>query len=106
MQNMVFLTCILHSSKVIEEKTFGSRLDPPPPLDTGRVKIFGFSPLGLCLMEFEHHETSRQEYGTNKSPNVVEYTCLGILLATFNYRARGTCDPSTLNYSLNGAANA
>ena len=34
------------------------------------------------------------------------YTCLTILLATFNYRARGTCGPRTLNYSLNGAANA
>ena len=30
----------------------------------------------------------------------------GILLVTFNYRGRGTCGPSTLNYSLNGAANA
>ena len=30
---------------------------------------------------------------------------LSILLVTFNYRARGTCGPSTLNYSLNGAAN-
>ena len=34
------------------------------------------------------------------------YTWFSILLVTFNYRARGTCDPSTLNYSLNGAANA
>ena len=33
-------------------------------------------------------------------------TCLSILLATFNYRARGTCGPSTLNYPLNRAANA
>ena len=29
------------------------------------------------------------------------YTCLSILLATFNCRARGTCGPSTLNYSIN-----
>ena len=29
------------------------------------------------------------------------YTCLSILLATLNYRARGTFGPSTLNYSLN-----
>ena len=28
------------------------------------------------------------------------------LLATFNYRARGTFGPSTLNYLLNGVANA
>ena len=34
------------------------------------------------------------------------YTCLSILLATFNYRARATFGPSTLNYSLNGVANA
>ena len=34
------------------------------------------------------------------------YTCLSILLATSNYRARGTCSPSTPNYLLNGAANA
>ena len=33
------------------------------------------------------------------------YTCLSILMASFNYRARATFDPSTLNYSLNGAAN-
>ena len=32
------------------------------------------------------------------------YTCLIILLVTSNYR--GTCGPSTINYSLNGAANA
>ena len=35
-----------------------------------------------------------------------QYTCLSILLATFNYRACGTFGPSMLNYSLNGAANA
>ena len=34
------------------------------------------------------------------------YPCLSILLATSNYRARGTFGPSMLNYSLNGAANA
>ena len=34
------------------------------------------------------------------------YTCLSILLAIFNYRARGTCGPNTLNYPLNGEANA
>ena len=34
------------------------------------------------------------------------YTWLSILLATFNYRARGTYGPSTLNYSVNGAVNA
>ena len=34
-----------------------------------------------------------------------KYTCLSILLATLNYRARATFGPSTLNYSLNGAAN-
>ena len=37
---------------------------------------------------------------------IIGYTCLSILLATFNYRARGTCSPSMLNYSLNGAASA
>ena len=26
-------------------------------------------------------------------------------IATFSYRVRGTCGPSTRNYSLNGAAN-
>ena len=36
----------------------------------------------------------------------IQYTCLSILLATFNYRARGTCGPNTFNYSLNEAANA
>ena len=36
----------------------------------------------------------------------MSYTCLSILLVTSNYRARGTCGPSTLNYSSNGAANA
>ena len=36
----------------------------------------------------------------------LSYPCPSILLATFNYRARGTCAPCTLNYSLNGAANA
>ena len=30
------------------------------------------------------------------------YTFLSILPATFNYRARGTFGPSTLNYLLNG----
>ena len=34
------------------------------------------------------------------------YTCLSILLGTFNYRAGATFGPSTLNYSLNGAVNA
>ena len=34
------------------------------------------------------------------------YTCVSIFLATSNYRARGTCGSSTLNYSSNGAANA
>ena len=33
------------------------------------------------------------------------YTSLSILLDTFSYRDRGTCGPSTLNYSLNGVAN-
>ena len=34
----------LFYSKVIEEKPFGGRLDPPdpPPLDKGRVNIKGF----------------------------------------------------------------
>ena len=35
-----------------------------------------------------------------------ECTCLSILLATFNYWARGTCGSSTLHFSLNRAANA
>ena len=41
-----------------------------------------------------------------KESTSIMYACPSILLATFNYRARGTCGPSTLNYSLNGASNA
>ena len=41
-----------------------------------------------------------------KGKKFLEYTCLGILLATFNYRARRKFGLSTLNYSLNEAANA
>ena len=33
-------------------------------------------------------------------------TCLSILLATSNCRARGTCGPSTPIYLVNGAGNA
>ena len=49
-----------------------------------------------------HLFTSLLFYGNSNAL----YACLSILLATFNYRARGTCGPNTLNYSLNGAANA
>ena len=45
-------------------------------------------------------ETRRVTLPDHKHKVDITYTGLSILLATFNYRARGTCGLSRLNHSL------
>ena len=69
-------------------------------------QLRGLQELPLESTNFDYFSASAVYRVTAITLDSANFTCLSILLATFNYRARGTCSARALNFSFDGAANA
>ena len=72
----------------------------------GIIVVINESTNAVIYLQSECFEECQFKLCSKYCGEIYDYACLSILLATFNCRARGKFGPSTLNYLLNGVANA